>query len=289
MVIKRTGASLTQMFKEFVRHPRTTLASQNRVPAFLRGIFFAHERSTAGDGDANEKPAPGEEVYPSNPLMDYFNAHEKGPGVFKWLHYFEMYHRHLAKFVGKDVHVMEIGVYSGGSLGMWRSYFGAGARITGVDIEPVCKAYENEHTKIVIGDQGDPSFWRRILADSPPIDVLIDDGGHTPEQQMVTLEQVLPRMKPGGVFICEDVHHLYNDFSSFVSGLDDALNAFRNTPVPPKKGDIRSVATPFQSWIHSIHHYPYAVVIEKHEKPITSFDAVRHGTEWQPFMGGRDS
>jgi hypothetical protein len=284
--IKRTGASMTQLLREFVRSPRSTLASQNRVPAFLRGAFFARERSTIGDGNGNGKPAPGEEVFASSPLIDYFNAQEKGPGIFKWLHYFEMYHRHLAKFVGKDVHVMEIGVYSGGSLGMWRSYFGPKTRITGVDIQPVCKAYENEYTKILIGDQGDPSFWKSTLADMPPIDVLIDDGGHTPEQQMVTLEQVLPRMKPGGVFICEDVHFNYNDFTAFVSGLDDALNAFRNSPVTPKNGEIRSMATPFQSWIHSIHHYPFAVVIEKRELPITSFNCVRRGTEWQPFMGG---
>lgn len=284
MTFNQTGATLASIFKEFVRHPRSSLATQKRSPSFLRGVFFAHERSTNGNG----KPESAEEVYPSNPLMDYFNAHETGPGIFKWLHYFEMYHRHLAKFVGKDVHVMEIGVYSGGSMEMWRSYLGPKSRVTGVDIEPVCKSYENEFTKIVIGDQGDPAFWKKTLADLPPIDVLIDDGGHTPEQQTVTLEQVLPHLKPGGVFICEDIHNRYNDFMAFVSGLDDALNTFFLSAEPPRKGDVRITATPFQSWVHSIHHYPYAVVIEKHERPIKNLHAVRHGTEWQPFLGGRD-
>lgn len=282
----RAGAALANILRQFVRRPRSSLASQRRVPAFLRGVFFAQQPMMVGAG--SEKTAAGEDGLPSNPLRDYFNAHEKGPGIVKWLHYFEIYHRHLAKFVGEDVHILEIGVYSGGSMGMWRSYFGPRSRITGVDIEPACKSYENEYTKIVIGDQGDPSFWKRTLADLPPIDVLIDDGGHTPQQQMVTLEQVLPRLNPGGVFICEDVHCLYNDFAAFVSGLDEALNEFNSDPVPPKKGDLRNVAKPLQSWIHSIHHYPYVVVIEKREQPISNLHSVRHGTEWQPYMGGEE-
>ena len=143
---------------------------------------------------------------PSNALRDSSRPTRKGRGIFKWLHYFEIYDRHLAKFVGKDVHIVEIGVFSGGSLGMWHSYFGPRARITGVDIMPACKVYENEFTKIEIGDQSDRSFWKRFRDEYPPVDIVIDDGGHMSEQQMVTLEELLPHVSPGGVYICEDVH-----------------------------------------------------------------------------------
>ena len=95
-----------------------------------------------------------------NPLRAYFDAHREGPGLWKWLHYFDIYDRHFAKFRGREVHVLEIGIYSGGSLAMWKDYFGAEGRIYGVDIEEACRAYEDDVTKVFIGDQADRQFWR---------------------------------------------------------------------------------------------------------------------------------
>ena len=63
----------------------------------------------------------------SNVLWDYFRNHNQGRGVWKWEHYFEIYHRHFSKFINQPVDVLEIGVQSGGSLEMWRAYFGAAA------------------------------------------------------------------------------------------------------------------------------------------------------------------
>lgn len=97
-----------------------------------------------------------------NPLKEWFQSHREGPGVWKWMHYFEIYHRYFRKFVGKEVHVMEIGVYSGGSLRMWKDYFGPGCRVYGVDIEPACEAYRDDRTEIFIGDQSDPVFWSNL-------------------------------------------------------------------------------------------------------------------------------
>src|SRR4051794_15999110 len=57
-------------------------------------------------------------------IEEYWDAHTDGPGIWKFRHYFEIYHRHFSKFIGTEVHVAEIGVYSGGSLNMWKEYFG---------------------------------------------------------------------------------------------------------------------------------------------------------------------
>ena len=38
-------------------------------------------------------------------------------------------------------------------------------------------------------------------------------AGHTPEQQIVTLEEMLPHLRPGGVYLCEDVHGIHHDFA----------------------------------------------------------------------------
>lgn len=37
---------------------------------------------------------------------------------------------------------MEIGVYRGGSLQMWKNYFGEGTRVIGIDITPETKEFE---------------------------------------------------------------------------------------------------------------------------------------------------
>jgi hypothetical protein len=64
-----------------------------------------------------------------NPLQQFFERRKEGPGIFKWNHYFDIYQRHFEKFRGDAVHILEIGVYSGGSLEMWRDYFGPESRV----------------------------------------------------------------------------------------------------------------------------------------------------------------
>lgn len=215
----------------------------------------------------------------SNPLRAYFDSVKEGPGIWKWLHYFEIYHRHLSKFVGQNVTVVEVGVYSGGSLPMWRHYFGDGCRVHGVDIQPECKVYENDHTTIHIGDQADRAFWKRLREAVPDVDVLIDDGGHAVEQQIVTLEETLPHLRPGGVYLCEDV--VGNRFATFAHSLADGLNSFAPTFA---QEHITSRPTPFQRAVHSVHLYPFVVLIEKRETALEGLAAPKHGTKWQPFL-----
>lgn len=184
------------------------------------------------------------------------------------------------QFVGQKVNILEIGVYSGGSLGMWRSYFGEESHIYGVDIKEECKAYEDDHVSIFIGDQADRAFWSTFRKSVEGIDIIIDDGGHTPEQQQITLEEMLPHLRPGGVYLCEDVHGCLNQFSTFATGLVDELNCANSISDPL----LQMSVSRFQSSIHSIHFYPYLVVIEKHRVPLTRLSAPKHGTEWQPFL-----
>jgi len=219
-----------------------------------------------------------------NPLETYFQNHKHGRGIWKWEHYFEIYHRHFQKFIGKKVHILEIGIYSGGSLEMWRQYFGPQSKIFGVDIEPACSVYENEYTTIAIGDQADPAFWQKFKRNNPVIDILIDDGGHTTAQQITTLEEMLPHLRPGGVYICEDIHGEKNPFSSYMHGLAKQLHQIRNGKIP-YTGFI--LPFEFQNWIHSIHFYPYLTVIEKAARPRIWLVTKKQGTEWQPFYDDR--
>lgn len=227
-----------------------------------------------------EEFAPGfHEV--SNPLRDYFEAHSKGAGIWKWRHYFDIYHRHFQKFVGRSVNILEIGIFSGGSLEMWKKYFGSGCHVYGVDIQPECLAYQSDSVTVMIGDQGDREFWRKFRATAPRLDIVIDDGSHRPADQIVTVEELLPHLNPGGVYLCEDVHNSGNRFAQYVSGFAANLNA---SDLDWQENKISSPATPFQSTIHSVHLYPYVVVIEKTTSPLKEFVGPRHGTEWQPFI-----
>jgi len=221
----------------------------------------------------------GSKANAGNPLREYFENHTTGHGVWKWEHYFEIYHRHLSKFAGEGPNVLEIGVYSGGSLEMWHSYFGEESHIFGVDIEPACKVYESEHVSVLIGDQADRGFWADCRRQIDGIDVLIDDGGHTEEQQRVTLEEMLPSLRAGGVYLCEDIYGTFNRFAGFAACLVNRLN---ECEILPEKPVLTSTTSPLQQSIHSIHFYPYVMVIEKNDTPVTNLSAPKHGTQWQP-------
>ena len=254
------------------KRPRVFSQVTDVIPSVCEAYSFSHAYRDSIQQANSCVPS-------SNPLWEYFRNHEQGHGLWKWEHYFDIYHRHFARFVGQKVNVLEVGIYSGGSLEMWRSYFGEDCHIYGVDIEQACKAYENDHISVFIGDQADRAFWRRFRNNVDGIDILIDDGGHTPEQQQTTLEELLPNLRPGGVYLCEDVHGSFNTFSAFASALVHELNGFRSIP----GSLLRSSVSPFQSAIHSIHFYPYVVVIEKHSVAPTTLSSQKRGTEWQPF------
>lgn len=228
-------------------------------------------------GQAWDALSTGAEQTPAdNSLWEYFANHTDGHGIFKWHHYFEAYHRHFTRITQRPVHVVEIGVLGGGSLDMWAHHFGAQSYIYGIDIRPESMQFERDNIRIFIGDQQDRRFWTTFKEQVPQVDVVIDDGGHRPEQQMVTLEEMLPHLRSGGVYICEDVHGIHNAFAAYATGLVCQLNQLRRV-----QGQRNSSAlSPFQQAVHSIHFYPYLMVIEIHSTPPMVLRSSRRGTEW---------
>jgi hypothetical protein len=201
-----------------------------------------------------------------NPLEKYFRSNKKRL-IHKWLHYFDIYHRHFERFRGKPVTVLEFGVSQGGSLEMWRDYFGRKARIYGVDIDPRCAELGGRRTKVFIGDQEDREFLRRVAAEVGPIDVLIEDGGHRMGQQIATFEELYPHVKENGVFLIEDLHTSYwkgfggghrrpGTFIEYAKGLTDQLNAWHS------REDGFEVDE-FTRTTKSMHFYDSIVVFEK--------------------------
>lgn len=195
----------------------------------------------------------------------------------KWTSYFAVYDKYFSKFKGKALIFMEVGIMYGGSIQMWRKFFGEDAIIYGIDINPNVKTMQLPANNIFIGDQSSPAFWDDTLSDIPYIDCFLDDGGHTMEQQIVTLKKVWPKISHGGVYICEDLHTSYWDeygggykrvdsMIEFSKKLIDVINEqhLRN----PLDDDINV------SNIESVHFYDSMVVIIKgkqYNQPIRNF------------------
>ncbi|MGA2893240.1 MAG: class I SAM-dependent methyltransferase [Xanthobacteraceae bacterium] len=252
------------------RTARALTRNRRWLPEALRALVpFARGTRFADQFPVRDLPDGAQCASGNNPLRAYFETHREGPGIWKWTHYFEIYHRHFQRFVGTDVQMAEVGIYSGGSLGMWRNYFGPRSRVLGIDIEPACAVYQSDGIDVMIGDQSDRKFWADVRAAFPRLDILIDDGGHHPEQQIATLEEILPHLAPGGVYLCEDTHGAPNYFASYAAGLASRLNAHR------PRGFIDGV--------HSVHCYPLVTVIEKSATSRWPLRDERRGTQWQPF------
>jgi hypothetical protein len=269
-------AKIGELIRYSSSAPNVVYSFLSRLNLAIKGFLFGYTyREGASRYDA---------VYDSqengllNPLERFFNERTVGRGIWKWTHYFDYYHSHFKCFVGKPVNILEIGVFSGGSLEMWRSYFGDKCKVYGVDIAPACTVFENDYTKIFIGDQSDRRFWESFRAEALPIDIVVDDGGHEVIQQIVTLEELLPHITPGGVYICEDIHGVNNGFNSYCQGLTMNLNHYDGLP-----GEGIQRSNQIQAWVKGIHFYPYMTVIEKTERPIDKLTSVKHGTLWAPI------
>jgi hypothetical protein len=199
-----------------------------------------------------------------NPLAEYF-FNNPGRLVKKWHHYFDIYHRHFEAFRGCSPVVLEIGVLQGGSLEMWKHYFGPGALIVGVDIDPRCLSFQDASTTILIGDQGDRRFLAEVRERVPRLDIVIDDGGHTMTQQITTFEELYPHLQPHGVYLCEDVHTSYypkyggglrkdGTFLEYTKALIDRLHAWH---------PIGLEVDAFTRTTNALHFYDSVVVVEK--------------------------
>tara|TARA_A100001234_G_scaffold146253_1_gene128613 strand:- start:67 stop:909 length:843 start_codon:yes stop_codon:yes gene_type:complete len=127
----------------------------------------------------------------------------------KYKNYFTIYDKLLSYYRGKKITFVEIGVLSGGSLQMWKEYFGNDARIIGIDLNPDAKRLESEGFEIFIGNQTDPNFWSSFFEKVGKVDVILDDGGHTNFQQIMTAVSVIPNINDDGTLIVEDVFHSY--------------------------------------------------------------------------------
>jgi hypothetical protein len=194
----------------------------------------------------------------------------QGKAIHKWEHYFPVYERHFAPWRGRTLTFLEIGVARGGSLQMWRRYFGPLARIVGVDIDPKCLAHDGDGVSVRIGDQADPAFLAQVIDEFGVPDVVLDDGSHQMRHIEATFEFLYPRLPKNGVYMVEDLQCAYwpkfggsmddpKTFINIAKSLVDKLNADHT------EGAVEPDA--FTRETFSIGFYEGIVVLEKGQAP----------------------
>lgn len=204
---------------------------------------------------------------------------------------FHAYARHYEKYFeslrDKPVKFLEIGFCQGASAHMWEDYFIEGDLFF-IDVDPVvllrAKEFNRVHLDLV--NQEDVvalnHFIERVGGN---FDIIVDDGGHTMQQQITSFKVLFPHVKKGGIYVIEDLHTSYpygpnyatnygcgNPFEqtgvNFLKMLVDCINlpGARTTCADPSKCPSHLIADlpEYVKEIESIHFYcSLAFIIKK--------------------------
>lgn len=192
------------------------------------------------------------EIYDSVPYLS-----------IKYDSYFLAYETLLRKYVDREVTIVEVGIFNGGSLFMWRKFFGTKARIIGIDLNPDAREWEKHGFEIYIGDQSSNTFWTELFEKIGKVDVVIDDGGHTNRQQIVTSHYAIQNINDGGVLIVEDVHTNYfrefgnpsrYSFVNFAHRIVDGVNS--------RAYSLRRTYAQYSSRVYSVSFFESMVAFQ---------------------------
>ena len=185
----------------------------------------------------------------------------------KWSNYFNIYEDLFKKYKNKDITFVEIGIHNGGSLDIWRKYFTKNTKIIGIDINPECKKFEkrDENIDVYIGNQSDKNFWDNFFKKVGPVDIILDDGGHTDSQQIQTLVSSIKNIKKNGKIVIEDTHASYltefgnpsnTSFTNYSKKIVDTINfRFNNKEIAKNNLNRNSLFNLYQKNIFSISFF----------------------------------
>tara|TARA_Y100000389_G_scaffold204076_1_gene254843 strand:- start:157 stop:969 length:813 start_codon:yes stop_codon:yes gene_type:complete len=187
-------------------------------------------------------------------LIDLFYGSKKKS--IKWQKYFKVYEKLFSKYRNKKITFVEIGILDGGSLEIWKKYFGNSARIIGIDKNPECKKLANENFEVFIGSQTDHNFWSNFFNQVGNVDIVLDDGGHTNNQQLISLIESIKYINDGGIHVVEDIHsnyqkhygnpHKYSFVNFSKKTIDDINTKFPN---------IKKFEYSLNDYVHSIEFF----------------------------------
>lgn len=130
--------------------------------------------------------------------------------------YTDFYHEMFADKRASIKKVLEIGVGSnelmshsphytnGASLYMWRDYF-PNSQIYGIDIAEGL-VFGDDRIQTLYCDQADPVQLKKLIEKiGNDIDIVIDDGSHRNQHQIISCQTLMPLLKRDIIYVIEDV------------------------------------------------------------------------------------
>lgn len=221
-------------------------------------------------------------------FQGFYEAYHTGRGIWKWNNALDAYQRHLAPLAGRPLSLAEVGVQSGGSITMWKSVLGFSVHYYGIDINPATKQFTDATTTIFLGDQASDKSWDEFYSQvTPALDVIVDDGGHSPVQMSVTFARAIEHINPGGYIMTEDIFNeghvwsfLYKaaEHISHWSQQVDSVHLYpgflavkkTSTYLPPQvlplKGPITTMADSWETMWKAISENPGSTVVVRNPK-----------------------
>lgn len=213
--------------------------------------------------------------------LRWYFEHNDGRLIDKWSHYFDVYERHFERFRGRSPRVLELGISHGGSLQMWRWYFGPGATIVGIDIEERVAEFDGDGAHVHVGSQSDPAFLAELASRYGPFDVVIDDGSHWYADQLASLHALWDSVTDGGVYLVEDVHTSYIERYDGGLGRDDTFIGETKRLIDEVHGfwhagdadDMRGTSDDASHWtrtLEAVHVHDSIIVLDRarRERPV---------------------
>ena len=193
--------------------------------------------------------------------------------------YFQVYDKCAGKILANSSEpptIVEIGILHGGSLFMWRELFGSKSRIIGVDLNPQALKWKEHGFEIYIGNQSSQVFWDEFYNEVGGIDFLVDDGGHTNRQQIITTIHALENLKPGGIILIEDTNTSFSKMFGNPSKYS-FLNFCKKYINELYSGEKTIPRNRFKTKIDSLNFYDSIVVFEAKSEGSGSSIAVNNG------------
>jgi hypothetical protein len=181
----------------------------------------------------------------------------------KWKHYFDIYDRYLQRYIGKSFTLLEIGVSNGGSLQIWKKYFGDKVQIVGIDIDPKTM-YSESQIQTFCGSQSDPKFLDSVLRQVGVPDVIIDDGSHIQQDVIASFNFLFPILANNGVYIIEDTHTAYwHEWQGGITSPYNFVSIASRFTHDVNLQHIEEPYTPVAKDLKSISFYDSMVIMEK--------------------------
>ncbi len=205
-----------QIIKETLRRwlPKRVFSGLSHVRRSVQKLQFQYRfprgpQSFLGEKNLQTESMNADFQEPPADQDDLYAIWHSIPHGLKWLHYFPIYERFFGEYRKRPIRFLEVGVFQGHSLKMWRRYFHPDTVIVGIDINPDCTRFEDapSNVHVRIGDQSDTVFLEKVIREFGPFDIILDDGSHICSHMVKTFDYAfLNGLTDNGLYLAEDTH-----------------------------------------------------------------------------------